>query len=435
MSEKNSPQTTMSPETAQNLQEIQQVIENRKSTFSKAIFGIALKKDDEIGVVGGVIRFLSKEDPIPEDAKYDYGNFLIVLKALDVGKTVDLIKNIVDHRHFKVSPENEIRLKATLSRPEFVDSSHRFCGPVPHNWAKTCCRVKINEDGGVTAPRRLQSSLHLPYFPDGYDAMVKLFGLDLSGFRDRLENAIQIVVPDFRAKINRFRIGGKQITIEVETGTMNDEDLRVQLYVKSETEIETSESLVVQDGRTVFETSVDPEEVNVIVISSHDGTTIDRKRVRLGASAAQEDVVFEKTEDWLMQMIEGGENKTVEFKQDLNKIKPHDYLKAVVAFANTRGGVMIIGVNDDGKILGWKGDTEELLHARIDELCDPSIDIVVTEDIPLEGKIITLVEVREGKNKPYIMKDKGILVRRGSSSRQIKRSELDAMHRGRGVDF
>ncbi len=433
MTEENVPQTTMSPETARNLHEIQQIIEDRESTFSKVFFGIALRKVDEISVIGGVIRFLSKDDPIPEEAKYDYGTLLIVLKALDVKKTVDLIKDIVEHQHFKVDPENEIRLKATLSRPVFVRSSVRFCGPVSHDWPKTCCRVKIDEGSGGTDSRRLLTTLDLPYFPTEYDAIVKLLGFDPSGHRDRLEDVIQIVVPDFRAKITKFRIGGEQITVEVETGTMNDKDLRAKLYVKSETEIDTSENLVVKDGQAVFETSIDPEEVDAIVISLHDNNTIDRKRVRLGASAAQEGVVFEKTEDWLMQMIEGGENKTVEFKQDLDK--SNNYLKSVVAFANTIGGVMIIGVSDDGMILGWKGDTEELLNARIEELCYPPIDIVVTEDIPLEGKSITLVEVSEGKKKPYIMKDKGILVRRGSSSRQIKRIELDAMYQGRGVDF
>jgi hypothetical protein len=71
------------------------------------------------------------------------------------------------------------------------------------------------------------------------------------------------------------------------------------------------------------------------------------------------------------EMIRGGENDEVEFKASLRWLheqkeeeKPMEYLivKAVSAFMNTRGGVLFIGVRDDGDILGIEKDYETILH-------------------------------------------------------------------------
>ena len=61
--------------------------------------------------------------------------------------------------------------------------------------------------------------------------------------------------------------------------------------------------------------------------------------------------------DWLdvLKCIEAGESRTVEFKAgfDTSKIGP-----AACAFANTDGGVVILGVNDSGEIVGIPKDPE-----------------------------------------------------------------------------
>jgi ATP-dependent DNA helicase RecG len=53
------------------------------------------------------------------------------------------------------------------------------------------------------------------------------------------------------------------------------------------------------------------------------------------------------------------ESKTLEFKRDASSLD--SILKAVIAFANTAGGIILIGVDDDGKIVGLDnpGKTQE----------------------------------------------------------------------------
>jgi ATP-dependent DNA helicase RecG len=58
------------------------------------------------------------------------------------------------------------------------------------------------------------------------------------------------------------------------------------------------------------------------------------------------------------------EGKTIEFKRDLSSLKP--IMKTLVAFANTAGGTLIIGRNDDGTIHGVEdvlGSEEKLSNA------------------------------------------------------------------------
>lgn len=54
----------------------------------------------------------------------------------------------------------------------------------------------------------------------------------------------------------------------------------------------------------------------------------------------------------IKKLLNGPESKTLEFKRDLSSLKP--ILKTIVAFANTAGGILIIGKEDDGKISGLK---------------------------------------------------------------------------------
>ena len=52
----------------------------------------------------------------------------------------------------------------------------------------------------------------------------------------------------------------------------------------------------------------------------------------------------------LQELMAKPEGKTLEFKRDLSSLKP--ILKTLVAFANTAGGILVIGREDDGTVVG-----------------------------------------------------------------------------------
>ena len=67
------------------------------------------------------------------------------------------------------------------------------------------------------------------------------------------------------------------------------------------------------------------------------------------------------------------EGKTIEFKRDLSSMKP--ILKTLVAFANTAGGTLLIGKENDGNIVGVKDvfDAEEKLANTIADSIFPPL--------------------------------------------------------------
>jgi hypothetical protein len=56
----------------------------------------------------------------------------------------------------------------------------------------------------------------------------------------------------------------------------------------------------------------------------------------------------------ILEVLTKGETLEVEFKSDLRKISDGEIYEEIVAMANTKGGILLIGVDDDGRIVGCK---------------------------------------------------------------------------------
>ncbi len=128
----------------------------------------------------------------------------------------------------------------------------------------------------------------------------------------------------------------------------------------------------------------------------------------------------------LEALINQGEGFHLEFKESVNaKIN-----KELVAFANAKGGRIIVGVDDNGKIVGKKlSNAAKSEIQTIARNCDPSIDIQleVVEDEPN----VFIVNVQAGLNKPYRCTE-GFFLREGASSNKRTTSEIYEMFREAG---
>jgi Predicted transcriptional regulator containing an HTH domain and an uncharacterized domain shared with the mammalian protein Schlafen len=100
------------------------------------------------------------------------------------------------------------------------------------------------------------------------------------------------------------------------------------------------------------------------------------------------------------QMIEGGEGFQVEFKRKISSTEK--IARALIAFANTKGGTILFGVDDDGSIVGVESEKTELdlIEVAGNHFCDPpiapSIDI-----IPFNSKDVIAASVNESDDKPH----------------------------------
>ena len=114
------------------------------------------------------------------------------------------------------------------------------------------------------------------------------------------------------------------------------------------------------------------------------------------------------------------ENKTVEYKREyIDDIK-----YTVVAFANTDGGKLYIGMEDDGRVYGVSDPDGAMLRVTnmVRDAIRPDVtmftEVYVTE---MENKPVVVVNVQRGTARPYYLAAKGVrpegvYVRQGSSS-------------------
>jgi len=121
-----------------------------------------------------------------------------------------------------------------------------------------------------------------------------------------------------------------------------------------------------------------------------------------------------------MGRIEAGENLTTEFKREYTE----EIKKTIVAFANTAGGTLYIGINDDKTITGVAAPDDTLLNVTnvVRSAIKPDITLFVDFKTEKIGKAsVIVVTVQKGTACPYYLAGKGIrpegvYIRQGASS-------------------
>jgi len=136
----------------------------------------------------------------------------------------------------------------------------------------------------------------------------------------------------------------------------------------------------------------------------------------------------------ITQMITMPEGKTLEFKSNLSS--PKYMLKTLVAFANTAGGRLLIGIENDSRaVLGveYPLDEEERLCSLIADSIEPRL-VPNVELISFEDKTLLGVEVYPSGSRPHWLRkygpEVGVYVRLGSTNRKADRELIAELKRG-----
>ncbi len=122
-------------------------------------------------------------------------------------------------------------------------------------------------------------------------------------------------------------------------------------------------------------------------------------------------------------------------KLELKKQFVKDLAKTVVAFGNTNGGKIYIGIDDNGKVVGIDNPDQELLKLTntVRDGIRPDITPFTSSSFEnIEGKDVIVFEVQKGTASPYYLTSKGIrpegvYIRQGSSSVPASRSAIIKM--------
>ncbi len=106
---------------------------------------------------------------------------------------------------------------------------------------------------------------------------------------------------------------------------------------------------------------------------------------------------------YIYKLIQEGEHRQQDFKYCINDSRK--IAKSLVAFANTDGGRLLVGVKDNGKIAGIKTDEEfYMVEAAAKIYSNPPINFT-TQQWQVEGKTVLEIQINQSVSKPHYAKD------------------------------
>lgn len=127
--------------------------------------------------------------------------------------------------------------------------------------------------------------------------------------------------------------------------------------------------------------------------------------------------------------ISRGEDSQTQFKRNINNSE--SLAGELVAFSNSDGGNIFVGVDDNGSIFGLSNDDlrriNQLISSTATDHVKPAIN-VTTRNIDIDGNIVLVIGVPKGLNKPYMDNSGVIWVKNGSDKRRVTaREELQRL--------
>jgi len=113
--------------------------------------------------------------------------------------------------------------------------------------------------------------------------------------------------------------------------------------------------------------------------------------------------LLSKVEARIKKMIQTGEHQQLDFKYEISDSRK--IAKSLVAFANTDGGILLIGVKDNGAIAGVRSDEEfYMVEAAAQLYSKPEIEFS-TKSYVVNGKTVLEIIIHKSKIRPHFAKD------------------------------
>lgn len=237
-----------------------------------------------------------------------------------------------------------------------------------------------------------------------------------------------VILPDFRARISKLTVGLTYVKADVECVFIEPSKLLMKAYAENRNERLAQETIQLKEPVAQLDFSVRPSFVSMALMSTT-GDVLDQKVFQEGASWRQPNVIAEEPlKPEIEQLLLTGEGENIEFKEKLDT-NSQRLAKTAVAFANTSGGTIVIGVDDDQRVVGCNArGLAETITNILRSRCDPPPNFT-TKITKHENKELFLVQIAQSSDVVHVVKELGPFIRANRSNRTPTSHELEQLRR------
>jgi len=299
------------------------------------------------------------------------------------------------------------------------------------------------DDRSYPVSEKILFGLDVPYYPSKTIALKQLMEVDLLSNSIVTSNTsiypgILLVLPSSEIYIKKVKLIANAVNIEYNVSS-NLSQYGVKIYYESY-HFHFTESFQ-DDLKFSYELKHSPTFISLVVYNKQTGDLLDKieHSYDMFKKPSSQRIEVVTDHEYIERVIKQGENAEVEIKgfksydEIILRENKKEFLESMISFSNTNGGLIIIGVDDNKQILGFKDQRpleviRENLAKLIDRHCEPIISFDI-ELITVKESQLLLVYVQKGIRPPYILRqNNGIFKRINESDRSVGRIELDALY-------
>ena len=240
--------------------------------------------------------------------------------------------------------------------------------------------------------------------------------------RLNVQTGIIVLLPDYRARITKVRFDESGVKVSVDSRL-------AEKQILARAAVDDHEVSPQSDGRGkdyIIMTTGPLSSFHFFLFERESSEVIDWAQVYLSWSQLPPEIEFSAPEKQFERLIQGGESQELEFKKERGD--GFAIVQSIIAFANTNPGTILIGVDDNGHVVGTDPDSDtERIVEWIERKCDPPIPVSF-DTLTIDEEKVLSISVQKGNQAPYVHRDNGVIyVRRGSTDRHASRTEIQSL--------
>lgn len=399
------------------------LLEERLSQYSKCEMMFSLTKvNNEYKIYNGAIVFFHAKDVTEDKTRLTYNGLILDRQLVSAADGNKAVNKLMYEGKITLDDFGEINLETTGINDVFGRNyvpAYQQYGYAYSRFDWPCRRIDYNIKTTLTNLINLEmANVESPLYPSaGYAIADFMNGIYPN---NPIAQRIEIIIPDYRARIRKALMLDDRVEFEIEERETKIDNLMLKYFIEARSGIKSGQSEIV-NGSAMVKYPEDLIFLEAVIIDINKNEAVDTKYLYPFRLESWQELTDQSYTSLIDKARSGKENKNLELKEKLND---KGFFRSVSAFANTEGGVIILGITDKSREIVGCSDSDDTITRAIASNTEPPVEFTI-KDITYSGKKLKVLEIPEGPNKPYMVRQKGIFIRRNGISEQITRVELE----------